>query len=74
MCRKFRNVPIFKNFPPICPYFLVFRVGRYEFYDKYVLLFLVRAAKEKRLRLWKDYTPSTTTVDIGEKTFSGKVI
>ena len=27
--RKFRNVPIFKDFPPICPYFLGFRVGKY---------------------------------------------
>ena len=27
--RKFRNVPIFKGFPPICPYFLGFRVGKY---------------------------------------------
>ena len=29
MFRKFRNVPIFKDFPPICPYFLGFRVGKY---------------------------------------------
>ena len=31
MYRKFRNVPIFKDFPPICPYFLHvgFRVGKY---------------------------------------------
>ena len=29
MYRKFRNVPIFRNCPPICPYFLGFRVGRY---------------------------------------------
>ena len=28
MYRKFRNVPIFKD-PPICPYFLGFRVGKY---------------------------------------------
>ena len=27
--KKFRNVPIFKDFPPICPYFLAFRVGKY---------------------------------------------
>ena len=27
--RKFRNVPIFKDFPPICPYVLGFRVGKY---------------------------------------------
>ena len=30
MYRKFRNVPIFKDFPPICRYFLGFRVGKYE--------------------------------------------
>ena len=30
MYRKFRNVPIFKDIPPICPYFLGFRVGKYE--------------------------------------------
>ena len=29
MYRKFRNVPIFKDFPPICPYFLGYRVGKY---------------------------------------------
>ena len=29
MYRKFRNVPILKDFPPICPYFLGFRVGKY---------------------------------------------
>ena len=29
MYRKFRNVPIFKDFPSICPYFLGFRVGKY---------------------------------------------
>ena len=26
---KFRNIPIIKDFPPICPYFLGFRVGKY---------------------------------------------
>ena len=30
MYRKFRNVPIFKDIPPICPYFLGFRVGKYD--------------------------------------------
>ena len=30
MYRKFRNVPIFKDFPPICPYFLGFKVGKFE--------------------------------------------
>ena len=29
MYRKFRNVPLFKDIPPICPYFLGFRVGKY---------------------------------------------
>ena len=29
MYRKFRNVPIFKDIPPFCPYFLGFRVGKY---------------------------------------------
>ena len=29
MYRKFRNVPILKDFPPICPCFLGFGVGRY---------------------------------------------
>ena len=28
--RIFRNVPIFKDIPPICPYILGFRVGKYE--------------------------------------------
>ena len=28
MYRKFRNVPIFEDFSPICPYFLGFSVGR----------------------------------------------
>ena len=31
MYRKFRNVPIFKDIPPICPYFLGFRVGKYAY-------------------------------------------
>ena len=29
MYTKFRNVPIFKDFPPISPYFLGFSVGKY---------------------------------------------
>ena len=29
MYRKFRNIPIFKDFPLICPYFLSFTVGTY---------------------------------------------
>ena len=28
--RNFRNVPIVEDFSPICPYFLGFRVGKYE--------------------------------------------
>lgn len=32
-----------------------------------------RIAKEKKARLWKDYSPSGPTVDIKDKTFSGKV-
>ena len=35
MYRKFRNVPIFKDFPPICPYLLGFRVGKYATAPKY---------------------------------------
>ena len=31
MYRKVSNVPIFKDFPPICPYFLIgFIVGKRE--------------------------------------------
>lgn len=34
-----------------------------------------RSAKEKRLRLWKDYTPSVAPViDPKEKEFQGKVV
>ena len=32
MYRQFRNVPIFKDIPPICSYFLGFRVGKYALY------------------------------------------
>ena len=35
MYRKFRNVPILKDFPSICPYFLGFRVGKYATAPKY---------------------------------------
>ncbi|XP_013400394.1 staphylococcal nuclease domain-containing protein 1 [Lingula anatina] len=31
-------------------------------------------AKEKRLRIWKDFTPSTPTVELKDKNFSGKVV
>ena len=30
MYSKFRNVPIFEDFSHICPYFLGFRVGKYD--------------------------------------------
>lgn len=33
-----------------------------------------RSAKEKRLRVWKDYTPSALTIDAKEKEFQGKVV
>lgn len=33
-----------------------------------------KIAKEKKARLWKDYSPSGPTVDIKDKTFSGKVV
>ena len=33
-----------------------------------------KAAKEKKLRIWKDYTPSTLNLDIKDKTYTGKVV
>ncbi|KAL5009849.1 hypothetical protein ScPMuIL_012154 [Solemya velum] len=33
-----------------------------------------KIAKEKKLRIWKDYKPSVQTIDIKDKTFSGKVV
>lgn len=33
-----------------------------------------KAAKEKKLRIWKDYTPSSSTINIKDKTFQGKVV
>jgi staphylococcal nuclease domain-containing protein 1 len=33
-----------------------------------------KTAKEQKLRLWKDYTPSASTVDIKDKNFQGKVV
>lgn len=33
-----------------------------------------KSAKEKRLRLWKDYAPSGPTIDAKEKEFQGKVV
>ncbi|XP_031552715.1 staphylococcal nuclease domain-containing protein 1-like [Actinia tenebrosa] len=31
-------------------------------------------AKEKRLRIWKDYTPSTNAIEIKDREFTGKVL
>lgn len=36
-------------------------------------LFFFRFAREKRLRIWKDYVPSAPTVPIQNKEFTGKV-
>ena len=33
-----------------------------------------KSAKEKRLRLWKDYAPSGPTIDAKEREFQGKVV
>jgi len=33
-----------------------------------------RSAKERRLRMWKDYVPSTVVIDIKDKEFTGKVL
>ncbi|XP_005100071.2 staphylococcal nuclease domain-containing protein 1 [Aplysia californica] len=33
-----------------------------------------KLAKEKRLRIWKDYKPSESSVNIKDKSFSGKVV
>ncbi|XP_076334684.1 staphylococcal nuclease domain-containing protein 1-like isoform X2 [Tachypleus tridentatus] len=33
-----------------------------------------RSAKESRLRIWRDYTPSGPTIDSKDKEFSGKVV
>lgn len=30
-------------------------------------------AKEKRLRIWKDYSPSKSNIDIKDREFTGKV-
>lgn len=35
---------------------------------------LDRAAKEQKKRMWKDYTPSESTIDLKDKTFTGKVM
>ena len=32
-----------------------------------------RVAKEKKVRIWKDYTPTSPTISIKDKTFQGKV-
>ncbi|XP_002732557.2 staphylococcal nuclease domain-containing protein 1-like [Saccoglossus kowalevskii] len=33
-----------------------------------------RFAKDKRLRIWKDYTPSGPAIDLQDKNFTGKVV
>lgn len=33
-----------------------------------------RCAKEKKLRIWKEYTAPTSSIDIKDKAFSGKVV
>lgn len=33
-----------------------------------------RFAKEKRLRLWKDYAPTTNAIDVKDREFTGKVL
>lgn len=40
----------------------------------YICFNTFRSAKDKRLRLWKDYTPSGLTIDAKEKEFQGKVV
>ena len=40
MYRKFKNVPIFKDIPPICSYFLGFRVGKYVTVTKIVFQYV----------------------------------
>ena len=41
------------------------------FYSRFVVF--CRFAREKRLRLWKDYVPSAPIVPIQNKEFTGKV-
>lgn len=43
-------------------------------YIIHVSFAIFRSAKEKRLRLWKDYTPSGLPIDAKEKEFQGKVV
>ena len=45
---KFRNVPIFKDFPPICPYFLGFRVGKYGTCQQLIIRVQKRSTKQTR--------------------------
>ncbi|ESO85752.1 hypothetical protein LOTGIDRAFT_235720 [Lottia gigantea] len=33
-----------------------------------------KVGKEKKLRIWKDYTPSTNSINIKDKSFTGKVV
>lgn len=35
---------------------------------------MFRSAKEKRLRMWKDYAPSGPVIDAKDKEFQGKVV
>ena len=49
MYRKFRNVPIVKDFPPICPYFLGFRVGKYANAASQDALFIVATRNQDSL-------------------------
>ena len=52
MYRKFRNVPILRDIPPICPYFLGFRVGKYAILirDPPSLLPQIRIGRDERGR------------------------
>ena len=51
MYRKFRNVPIFKDIPPICPYFLGFRVGKYARVGQYTWYPFIHLGQEAAMWL-----------------------
>jgi hypothetical protein len=36
-------------------------------------MFVYRAAKDKKLKIWKDYKAPTAHMDLKDKSFSGKV-
>ena len=55
MYKKFRNIPIFKDIPPICPYFLGFRVGRCAL----ALFNFVTLTTRRALSLYKVYGDCT---------------